>query len=343
MRLLPYLFLLSFAFAAESPITVLGDFQPTVLATLTNQVALYPGESATSAFNLTVPGNVPFHVTKVELSCGCLGTDPLPNDLVAGSTTLFSVHLHGDAKIGSKIFRVRILGTRGDEAVAFQCVIESRVHDELTRIEGWRMVNLPSLSSATSPGGVSIAFTRGSHPDRWQTLRTTITGSGGSWEAAPIITGDQVLVNVGFRPAGLVGEVIGRIHFSFFSGARELPYHPSLTVLAHVPGSVHAVPSTVLLGAVVLGETKNGHFDLEASGKDPVPTISEVTTSDVHRLQAVIRHDGGQWGIDVTLSGQEPLGQASGWIDITFADGPRTCLRVPYLAVMGKAAAEAEK
>jgi hypothetical protein len=151
-----------------------------------------------------------------------------------------------------------------------------------------------------------------------------------------IIAAGGVTLAVGFTPAAMVGEVAARISLRLLAeDGSDLPYQPNVVARARVPGSVRSVPGSVLIGAVPLGGQRQATFRIQGT-EGAMPPIAALRSSDSLRLAAETVADGNDQVVTLTMRGDAPAGQASGWVDVQFADAVGTVLRVPYLAAIAK-------
>lgn len=183
-------------------------------------------------------------------------------------------------------------GERTKRQSQFKFVVEVQAANVIDIQDGYPFIKLGQFRLEDIPVSRTLMVTRGPHPMQWDTLRCQAYGQGIAAHVARIDTCTWKL-DVTLNAISNLGYLRGKLDFSFFNRGELLPYQLTRRVEAQMVGPILASPSSILFGAVRVGERAQRVVRLSCTSgsQEPLKVVS-VASSDPNRAWAAIGERG---------------------------------------------------
>ncbi len=316
------------------PAMVLGEADGTpVLELEKSDLVFYPEESKLVPLTFTTPesGFLPINS---DATCSCIEIQDFPLEPFApGSKQTLKIIMHASSYAGGIDASIRVHGIVQGQDRTIVCTLAGVVSDYVEWGTQSGIIELGSIIESGLPKTLHRTLRRGKNPQRFDALHITAVSNGDIMSVMTTpIDADSWDVAITLARMPRIGTVAGELRMACDEAGKRLPYASFRRVRMTFVGRHSCIPAGLILGSVHAQDSVTKRLQLSSvAGSEAVGVLS-ITPSDPTRMTArAISNDGKQHLIlDFTASGLP--GDASGYVDVVYADG--SVLRVPYVAAI---------
>jgi hypothetical protein len=187
--------------------------------------------------------------------------------------------------------------------------------------------------------GKVIAFSRGQHPDEWQSFSYDL-GANKDRFTVKVVPGDATkmppewLLSAQAVQGPDRGFVSGDLAFTFINGKAELSHRQTVHLSAYLPSTLTPTPSVVLIGAVLPGASRSASIALSPAAAGTDSLITSVSVSDPMRMTFELKQEeqAGHYQLTLNFTGSGAGGRTPGEVIIRLHSGE--IIHIPYIAAI---------
>ena len=292
---------------------------------------VFPGTVVAYEFPLINDSTQAWDILDSRTSCTCILKKALPPTIAPGERAAFGLSFYASDATGDENARGWVLKRIAGATTSCPFVVQCHVCDYL---------DLPRTIMRIDSGKPALlTLKRAGHPDRWTRVEVDAGASADRFVASlvprPADTWDLTVTATTGKHRG---DFKGRLTFTFFDGDRALDHRQKFDVSARLAGSLVASPSSVLIGGVLLGQTRDMCVVLRPQADHPLPAIASVECLDPDRMQATLTPTVAPHGEEVRLNlrfhAVGATGKASSGVILHLDNGE--LFHIPYLAAIAE-------
>ena len=295
----------------------------------------YPDELKLIPVMVEMPGELAFRIKEIRTSCHCTQVDLTSHILNPHQAIAIPVSLNAGPFTGEFRTHVWIVGNR-ESNYADEVIILNVGGHILDPIEWPRDVMGPAIElghyeSGKIPDSYTFVLGHGANPLPWDHLSVSMLSGNECFSISSQPKDGKESIHVAINSGNIYGHIAGSFSIGIhtITGA-EIPYRPQRSLRLNIDGPLEPSPSILLLGSMKLGETRQARALLAPRDQTYRVEATGIALSDPERASVSLGPASGE-AQTLTLSyiAKQPLGNASGHIDLTTNEGKT--LRIPYL------------